>query len=52
VTIAFIDQASRENRKKSQRLERQDKSLRNLVQDADKGYYNRETEKEKEQRKK
>jgi hypothetical protein len=31
VTVAFIDQASRDIRKNIQRLERQDKPLRNLV---------------------
>ena len=31
VTMALIEQASRDIRKKHQRLERQDKSLRNLV---------------------
>ena len=37
VTMAFIDQASRDIRKKLQRLERlQDKSLRDLVQVAEK----------------
>ena len=53
VTIAFIDQAIRDRdiRKKHQRLERQGKSLRDLVQVAEKVYHNRETEEEKEQRK-
>ena len=52
VTMAFIDQASRDIRKKLQRLEGgQDKSLRDLVQVAEKVYHNRETEEEKEQRK-
>jgi DNA mismatch repair ATPase MutS len=50
--MAFINQASRDIRGKCQRLERQDKSLRDLVQVAEKVYYNRETEEEKEQRKK
>ena len=51
--MAFIDQASRDIRKKLQKLEgRQDKLLRDLVQVVEKGYYNRETEEEKEQRKK
>ena len=51
VTMAFIDQASRDIRKKLQRLEgRQDKPLRDLVQVAEKVYHNRETEEEKEQR--
>ena len=49
VRMAFIDQASRDIRKKHQRLERQGKSLRDLVQVAEKVYHNRETEK-KEQR--
>ena len=50
VTMAFIDQASRDIRKKLQRLEGlQDKSLRDLVQVAEKVYHNRETEEEKEQ---
>ena len=52
MTMAFIDQASRDIRKKFQRLEgRQDKSLRDLVQVAEKVYHDRETEEEKEQRK-
>jgi hypothetical protein len=51
VTMAFIDQASRHIRKKCQRLERQNKSLKNLVQVAEKVYHNKETEEEKEQRK-
>ena len=52
VTMAFIDQASRDIRKMLQRPEgRQDKSLRNLVQVAEKVYHNRETEEEKGQRK-
>jgi hypothetical protein len=51
VRMAFIDQASRDIRKKHQRLERQGKSLRDLVQVAEKVYHNRETEEEKEQRK-
>ena len=52
VTMAFIDQASRDIRKKLQRLERlQDKSLRDLVQVAEKVYHNRKTEEDKEQRK-
>jgi hypothetical protein len=43
VTIAFIDQASRDIRKKLQRLEGlQDKPLRDLVQVAEKVYHNRE----------
>jgi hypothetical protein len=48
--MAFIDQASRNIRKKCQRLERQGKSLRDLVQAAEKVYPKRETEEEKEQR--
>jgi DNA mismatch repair ATPase MutS len=52
VTVAFIDQASGDIREKRQRLERQNVSLRDLVQVAEKVYYNRETEEEKEQRKK
>ena len=52
VAMAFIDQASRDIRKRLQRLEGlQDKSLRDLVQVAEKVYHNRETEEEKEQRK-
>ena len=52
VTMAFIDQASRDIRKRLQRLEGlQDKPLRDLVQVAEKVYHNRETEEEKEQRK-
>ena len=51
VTIAFIDQANSNIREKLQRLEGgQDKSLRDLVQVAEKVYHNRETEEEKEQR--
>ena len=50
VKMAFINQASRDIRGKCQRLERQDKSLRDLVQVAEKVYHNRETEEEKEQR--
>ena len=51
--MAFIDQASRDIRKKLQRLEGlQAKPLRDLVQVAEKVYHNRETEEEeKEQRK-
>ena len=49
--MAFIDQANRDVRKKCQRLERQNKSLRDLVQVAEKVYHNRETEEEKVQRK-
>ena len=50
--MAFIDQASRDIRKKLQKLEGlQDKSLRDLVQVAEKVYHNRETEEEKDQRK-
>ena len=52
MTMAFIDQASRDIRKKLQRLERlQDKSLRDLVQVAEKVNHNRKTEEDKEQRK-
>ena len=52
MAIAFIDQAARDIRKKLQRLEGlQDKSLRELVQVAEKVYHNRETEEEKEERK-
>ena len=51
VTMAFIDQASRDIRKNIQRLERQDKPLRDLVQVAEKVYHSRETEEEKVQRK-
>jgi len=52
VAMTFIDQASRDIRKKFQRLEGiQDKSLRDLVQVAEKVYNNVETEEEKEQRK-
>ena len=52
MTMAFIDQASRDIRKKLQGLEGlQDKLLRDLVQVAEKVYHNRETEEEKEQRK-
>ena len=52
MTVAFIDQASRDIRKKLQRLEGlQDTSLRDLVRVAEKVYHNRETEEENEQRK-
>ena len=51
VTMAFIDQASRDIRKKLLRLEGQDKLLKDLVKVAEKVYHNRETEEEKEQRK-
>jgi len=52
VTMAFIDQARRDTRKKLQRLEGlQGKSLRDLVQVAEKVYHNRETEKEQRKRK-
>jgi hypothetical protein len=52
VTVAFIDQASRDISKKLQRLEGlQDTSLRDLVRVAEKVYHNRETEEENEQRK-
>lgn len=51
--MAFIDQASRHSRKKKlQRLEGlQHKSLKDLVQVAEKVNHNRETEKEQRQRK-
>ena len=54
VAMAFIDQASRDIRKRLQRLEGlpHKKSLRDLVQVAEKVYHYRETEEEKEQRKK
>ena len=53
VTIAFIDQASRDIRKKLQRLEGlQDKSLKNLLLVAENVYHNMETEKEKERERK
>jgi hypothetical protein len=53
VTEAFIDQASRDMRKKLQRLDGlQDKSLRHLVQVAEEVYHNRETEEKMEQRRK
>ena len=52
MTMAFIDQASRDIRKKLQRLERlQDKLLKDLVQVAEKVYHNSETKDKKEQRK-
>ena len=45
MTMHFMDQASRESRIKLQRLEGpQDKSLRDLVQVAEKVYHNKETE--------
>ena len=50
VTMAFTDQASRDIRQSIQRLKRQDKPLRDLVQVAKKVYHYRKTEKEKEQR--
>ena len=44
--MAFIDQASRDVRRKLQRLEgQQDKSLRDLEQVAEKVHHKRETEK-------
>ena len=49
--MAFIDQASRDIREMLQRLERQNKPLRDLVQVAEKVYHYRETEEEREQRK-
>ncbi|ERE76653.1 neutral cholesterol ester hydrolase 1-like protein [Cricetulus griseus] len=52
VTVAFINQSSRDIRKKLQKLEGlQDKSLRDLVQVAENVYHNRDTEEEKEERK-
>ncbi|XP_057349869.1 formin-1-like [Manis pentadactyla] len=52
VTVAFIDQSSKDIRRKLQKLEGlQDKTLRDLVQVAEKVYHNRETEEEKEGRK-
>lgn len=52
VTVAFIDQSSRDVRKKLQKLEGlQDKSLRELVQVAEKVSHNRESEEDKEVRK-
>ena len=51
MTMVFVDQASRDIRKKFQKLEGlQEKLLRDLVQIADKVYHDRETEEEKEQR--
>ena len=49
VTMAFIDQASRDIRKRLQKLEQlKNMSLRDLVHVAEKVYHNRETEEEKE----
>jgi hypothetical protein len=51
VTVAFIDQPTKDIKRKLQKLEGlQDKSLRELVQVAEKVFYNRETEEEKEER--
>ena len=51
VTVAFIDQSTKGIKRKLQKLEGlQDKSLRELVQVAEKVFYNRETEEEKEER--
>lgn len=51
VTMAFIDQAVRDIKRRLQGLEgSQDKSLRESVQVAEKVYHNRETEEEKEAR--
>lgn len=52
VTVAFIDQSSKDIRRKLQKLEGlQDKTLQDLVQVAEKVYHNRETEEERESRK-
>ncbi|XP_076780077.1 uncharacterized protein LOC143438363 [Arvicanthis niloticus] len=52
VTIAFIDQSASDIKRKLQKLDGlQDKSLRDLIQVAEKVYYNRETEKEKKKEK-
>ena len=52
VTAVFIDQSYKDIKQKLQKLEGlQDKSLRDLVQVAEKVYHNREIEEEKEERK-
>lgn len=52
LTMAFIDQAMKDIKRKLQTLDSlQGKSLRELVQVAEKVYHNRETEEEKEERK-
>ena len=49
----FIDQASPDIKRKLQKMEGlQDKTLRELVQAAEKMYHNRETEEEKEESRK
>uniref|UniRef100_A0A5F9C624 CCHC-type domain-containing protein n=1 Tax=Oryctolagus cuniculus TaxID=9986 RepID=A0A5F9C624_RABIT len=51
VTMAFIGQSAPDIRRKLQRLEGlQDLTLRDLVKEADKVFYKRETEEEKEQK--
>ncbi|KAG3293657.1 hypothetical protein H1C71_036156, partial [Ictidomys tridecemlineatus] len=51
VTMAFIGQAALDIKRKLQRLDGlQDMTLRDLVREAEKVYYKRETEEEKEQR--
>lgn len=50
--MAFIDEATRDIKRKIQQLESlQDRSLRELVQVAEKVYHNRDKEEEKEERK-
>ena len=51
VTMDFIDQASRDIRKKLQRLERPDKPLRDLVQFAETGRQRRRGNRGKERKK-
>ena len=52
VALAFIGQSALDIRRKLQRLEGlQEAELRDLVKEAEKVYYKRETEEEREQRK-
>lgn len=51
VKVAFIDQSARDIKRKLQKLEGiQDKSLKDLVQVAERVYYHREPEEEKKER--
>lgn len=52
LTMVFTDQAMKDIKRKLQKLDNlQDKSLRELVQIAEKVYHNRETEEEEKERK-
>lgn len=52
LTMVFTDQAMKDIKRKLQKLDNlQDKSLRELVQVAEKVYHNRETEEEEKERK-